>query len=159
MEDVGEWGGRGRFKGSFTLPSKGKGTPGLPGRRRGGAWRGAKGSLTVPGRRCLGGSPSNDDMRGEGPNFPPLGPSPPRSTLSGLTGRGRDGGRSTGTNTPPTTTAEGTAGLWVGGGERRCGKGGGGGRGIGGGLLKKGVVGGGSWCRSDGGGVCMLSGW
>lgn len=51
-EDVGEGDGegRGRFKGSFTLPSNGTGTPVVPGRRRrGGAWRGLKGSLTGPG--------------------------------------------------------------------------------------------------------------
>lgn len=108
----------------------------------------------MPGRGSLGGSPSNDDMRGGGPTLPPLGPTPPRSALSGLTGGGRERGRSTGTNTPPTMTAEGTTG-WV--GEGRCGMGGGGGRGIGGGVLKKGDVG--CWWRSDGGGVCMFSVW
>lgn len=98
----------------------------------------------MPGRGSLGGSPSNDVMRGGGATLFPLGPIPPRSAPSDLTSGGRDRGRSTGTNTPPTITAEGTAG-WVGGGDRRRGTGGGGGRGIGGGLLKKGDVGGGSW--------------
>lgn len=146
MEDVGEGvgDGRGRFRGSFTLPSKGGGTPGVPGRWSGGAWRGTKDSLTVPGRGSLGGSPSNDVMRGEGTTLFPLEPIPPRSAPSGRTGGGIGRGRSTGTNTPPTMTAEGTAG-WVGGGERRCGTGGGGGRGIGGALAKKGDVGGGCW--------------
>lgn len=151
VEDVGERGGRGSFRGSFTLPSKGRGTPGVPGRWRGGAWRGTKGSLTVPGRGSLGGSPSNDPMRGGGPILLPLGPSPLRSTPSGLTERGR----STGTSTPPTMTAVGTA-WWVGGGEGRWGMGGGG-RGIGGGGPKKWDGGGGCWWRSDGGGVWMLS--
>lgn len=86
MEDVGE--GSGKTKGSFTLPSKGGGTPGAPGRWRGGVWRGTKGSLTVPGRGSLGGSPSNDDMSGGGVTLLPLGPILPRSAPSGLT----DGG-------------------------------------------------------------------
>lgn len=158
VEDVGDGDGGGRFIGSFTLPSKGGGTPGVPGRWRGGAWRGTKGSLTVPGRGSLGGSPNNDDMRGGGVTLFPLGPIPPRSEPSGLIGGGRDRGRSTGTNTPPTMTAEGT-GECVGGGEGRCDMGGGGGRGIGGGAPKKGDVGGGCWWRCDGGGVCMLSVW
>lgn len=71
----------------------------------------------------------------------PLGP---LSAPSGRIGRGRVRGRSTGTNIPPTMTAEGIAG-WLGGGERRWGMGGGGGLGMGGGALKKGDVGGGCW--------------
>ena len=156
VEDVGEGGGRGRFRGSFTLPSKGRGTPGLPWRRRGAGWRETKGSLIVPGRGSLGGSPSNDVMRGGGPTLFPLGPSPPRSAPSGLIWGGRERGRSTGTNTPPTMTAEGTL-AWRGVGEGCCGTGGGGGLGIGGGAPKNGDVGGGCWWRSDGGGVCMFS--
>lgn len=77
-------------------------------------------------------------MRGGGPTLLPLCPTPPRSAPDG----GRERGRSTGTNTPPTMTAEGTE-WWGGGGDGRCGMGGGGGRGIGGGALKKGDVGGG----------------
>lgn len=142
-EDVGEreCGGRGRFGGSLTMPSKGGGTPGVPGRWRGGTLRGPKGSLTVPGRGNLGGSPSNDDMRG-GAILAVL--DPPRSGPSGLTGRGSGRGRSTGTNTPPTMTAEGT-GEWRGGVEGCWGKGGGGGLGMGRRALKKGDVGGGCW--------------
>lgn len=34
---VGDGGGRDMLRGSFTLPSKGGGTPGVPGRWRGGA--------------------------------------------------------------------------------------------------------------------------
>lgn len=158
VEDVGEGGGRGRLRGSFTLPSKGRGTPGLPWRRRGAGWRETKGSLIVPGRGSLGGSPSNDVMRGGGPILFPLGPSPPRSAPSGLIWGGRERGRSTGTNTPPTMTAEGTL-AWRGVGEGCCGTGGGGGLGIGGGAPKNGDVGGGCWWRSDGGGVCMFSVW
>lgn len=86
-DDVGEGDGdgRGRFRGSFTLPNKGGGTPGVPGRWRGSAWQRTKGSFTVPGRGSLGGSPSNDDMRGGGATLPPLGPTPPLSAASGLT--------------------------------------------------------------------------
>lgn len=75
-EDLGEEEeeGRGRFKGSFTLPSKGGGTPGVPGRWSGGVWRGTKDSLTVPGRENLGGSPSSEPMRGGGVTFLLLGP-------------------------------------------------------------------------------------
>lgn len=159
MEDVGEGAGdgRGRVRGSFTLPIKGRGTPGVPGWWRGAAWRGTN-SLPMPGRiGSLGGSPSNDCISGGGPTLPPLGPIPPRSAPSGLTGGGRERGRSTGTNTPPTMTAEGTVG-WVGEGEGRCSTGGGGGRGIGGGELKNGPVMG-CWWRSDGGGLCMFSEW
>ena len=160
VEDAeeGEGDGRGRFRGSFTLPSKGGGTPGVPGRWRGGAWHGTKGSLTVPGRGILGGSPSNDVMRGGGATLFPLFPTLLRSAPSGLIGGGRARGRSTGTKTPPTMTAEGTAGC-VGGGVGCCGMGGGGGRGIGGGPLKKGDVGGGCWWRCDGGGVWRFSVW
>lgn len=154
VEHVGEGGGRGRLRGSFTRPSKGRGTPG---RCRRGAWRGPKGSLTVPGRGSLGGSPSNEDMRGGGGILFPLGPIPPRSTPSGLSGRGRERGRSIGTNTPPTMTAEGTE-WWEGGGEGRWGMGGGGGLGMGGGGPKK-WDGGGCWWRWEGGGDWMFSGW
>lgn len=38
VEDVGEGGTRGGGRGSFTLPSKGRGTAGAPGRWRGPAW-------------------------------------------------------------------------------------------------------------------------
>lgn len=127
-EDVGEGEGegRGKIKDSFTLPSRGGGTPGVPGRWRGGVWRGTKCSLTVPGRGCLGGSPRSDDMSGGGVTFLPLGPIPPRSAMSGFMEGGKDGAGSTGTRIPPTITAEGTPG-WAGGGERRCRAGGGGG--------------------------------
>lgn len=110
VEDVGEGegDGGGRFRGSFTLPSKGGGTPGVPGRWRGGAWRGPNASLIVPGRGSLGGSPSKDDIRGGGATLFPLCPIPPRSAPSGLICGGRDRGRSIGTSTPPTMTAEGT---------------------------------------------------
>lgn len=148
VEDVDEGDGGGRLRGSLTRPSNGGGTPGVPGRWSGGAWCGMNGSLTVPGRASLGGSPNSDDMSGGGAPLPPLGP--PRS-LSGLFGGGIHMGRSTGTRTPPTMTAEGKVGS-DGGGEGRCG--GGGGRGIGGGALKNG-----GWWRWDGGGVWRLSVW
>lgn len=100
----------------------------------------------MPGRGSLGGSPNNDDMSGRGALLP-LGPTP---APSGLTVGGRERGRSTGTNTPPTITAEGNTGRF-GGGDGRCDNGGGGGRGRGGSELKKGDVGGGCWWRCDGG--------
>lgn len=157
VEEVGDGDGRGRVRGSFTLPNKGTGTPGPLGWWWGPPWRGPKASFTVPLRGSFGGSPSNDDMRGGGPTLPPLGPTPPRSPPSSLTGGGTERGRSTGTSTPPTMTAEGTVG-WVGDGEGCCGIGGGGGRGMGGGELRKGDEGG-CWRRSGGGGVCMFSKW
>lgn len=40
VEEVGEGGTRGGCRGSFTLPSKGRGTAGAPGRCGGAAWRG-----------------------------------------------------------------------------------------------------------------------
>lgn len=91
VEDVGEGGTRVGARGSFTLPSKGRGTAGAPGRWRGAAWRGIKCSLTVPGRGILGGSPSNDDMRGIGPLLP-LCPTPPLSIASGRIGGGKEEG-------------------------------------------------------------------
>lgn len=95
VEDLGgeERSGRGKLGGSLTLPSKGGGTPREPGRWRGGALRGPKCSLTVPGRGNLGGSPSSEVIKGG-----------PRSGPSALTGRERGKCRSTGTNTPPTMT-------------------------------------------------------
>lgn len=138
VEEEGEGGGR--LMPSLTRPNKGGGAPGVPGRWRGGAWRGAKCSLTVPGRGILGGSPNREDMRGVGPPLPPLGPPPipPRSPPpSGRTWGGRGSWRSMGTRTPPTMTAEGGRKLRGGGGS--WGMGGGGGRGMGGGgELKKG---------------------
>lgn len=104
---------------SFTWPSSGGGTPGAPGRCKGGVWRGVKCSLTVPGRGRGGGSPSREDMRGRGVrgvvgDFPTLSrfwggpPAPPRSAPSERVVLEGGLGRilSIGTSTPPTMTAE-----------------------------------------------------